>query len=69
MSVFTPSTPEQVKTFITTHIDLLKKECEVEASETSLLLSKCPPKLLEQRGLALGGLGVVGVNIGLGGKR
>jgi hypothetical protein len=32
-------------------------------------LSSCSQKLLEKKGLALGGLGVVGINIGLGGKR
>ena len=47
---------------------LLAQERTAEVSRSSLLLSNCAPKLLEQKGLSLGGLGVVGVNIGLGGK-
>ncbi|KAF8208137.1 AAA domain-containing protein [Mycena galopus ATCC 62051] len=47
---------------------LLAQERAAEVERSSLLLSNCGPKLLEQKGLSLGGLGVVGVNIGLGGK-
>ncbi|KAJ7672544.1 P-loop containing nucleoside triphosphate hydrolase protein [Mycena polygramma] len=47
---------------------LLAQERDAEVDRSSLILSNCGPKLLEQKGLALGGLGVVGVNIGLGGK-
>ncbi|KAJ6625053.1 AAA domain-containing protein [Mycena sp. CBHHK59/15] len=47
---------------------LLAQERAAEIERSSLLLSNCGPKLLEQKGLALGGLGVVGVSIGLGGK-
>ncbi|KAJ7704447.1 AAA domain-containing protein [Mycena rosella] len=47
---------------------LLAQERAAEVDRSSLLLSNCAPKLLEQKGLSLGGLGVVGVNIGLGGK-
>ncbi|KAJ6588277.1 AAA domain-containing protein [Mycena capillaripes] len=47
---------------------LLAEERAAEVDRSSLLLSNCGPKLLEQKGLALGGLGVVNVNIGLGGK-
>ncbi|KAJ7829434.1 AAA domain-containing protein [Mycena olivaceomarginata] len=47
---------------------LLSQERAAEIERSSLLLSNCGPKLLEQKGLSLGGLGVVGVNIGLGGK-
>ncbi|KAJ7201078.1 P-loop containing nucleoside triphosphate hydrolase protein, partial [Mycena pura] len=47
---------------------LLAQERAAEVDRSSLLLSNCGPKLLEQKGLALLGLGVVGVNIGLGGK-
>ncbi|KAJ7639809.1 P-loop containing nucleoside triphosphate hydrolase protein [Mycena polygramma] len=47
---------------------LLAQERAAEVDRSSLILSNCGPKLLEQKGLALGGLGVVGVNIGLGGK-
>ena len=47
---------------------LLSKEREAEIERTSLLLSNCGPKLLEQKGLSLGALGIANVNIGLGGK-
>ncbi|KAI0050286.1 P-loop containing nucleoside triphosphate hydrolase protein [Auriscalpium vulgare] len=50
------------------HRDLLAKERNAEIERSTLLLSNCGPKLLEQKGLALNGLGIVGVNIGLGGK-
>ena len=43
-----------------------KREAEVQRS--SLLLSNCGPKLLEQKGLALAGLGIASMNVGLGGK-
>lgn len=54
--------------FIERHRSLLALEREAEVERTSLLLTNCAPKLLEQRGLALGGLGVVSAGIGLGGK-
>lgn len=47
---------------------LLAQERNAEIERSSLLLSNCGPKLLEQKGLALNGLGVVSMNIGLGGK-
>ncbi|CAK5263685.1 unnamed protein product [Mycena citricolor] len=47
---------------------LLAQERAAEVERSSLLLSNCGPKLLEQKGLSLAGLGVVNVNIGLGGK-
>lgn len=57
---------------ITAFIDrqrvLLTKERLAEVERSSLLLSNCGPKLLEQKGLSLGGLGVANINIGLGGK-
>lgn len=59
---------EDLEAFINRHHKLLTKEREAEIDRSSLLLSNCGPKLLEQKGLALIGLGVVGVNIGLGGK-
>jgi hypothetical protein len=55
--------------FIARQRQLLTREREAEIERTSLLLSNCSHKLLEQKGLALGGLGVVSVEIGLGGKR
>ncbi|KAH7925357.1 P-loop containing nucleoside triphosphate hydrolase protein [Leucogyrophana mollusca] len=58
----------QLKAFIDRHRVLLAQERDAEIERSSLLLSNCGPKLLEQKGLALGGLGVVGINIGLGGK-
>lgn len=58
----------QLKSFIDRHRKLLLEERDAEIERSSLLLSNCGPKLLEQKGLALAGLGVVGVNIGLGGK-
>lgn len=58
----------QVTEFITRQRLLLSKEREAEIERSSLLLSNCGPKLLEQKGLSLGGLGIVGVNVGLGGK-
>ena len=54
--------------FIARQRVLLAKEREAEIDRTSLLLSNCGPKLLEQKGLALGGLSVSSINVGLGGK-
>ncbi|KAL6306936.1 AAA domain-containing protein [Sparassis latifolia] len=62
------STDAQLHTFISRHRLLLAKERDAEIERTSLLLSNCGPKLLEQKGLALGGLGIASMNIGLGGK-
>ncbi|KAL1691488.1 P-loop containing nucleoside triphosphate hydrolase protein [Schizophyllum commune] len=47
---------------------LLAAERQAEIERSSLLLSNCGPRLLEQKGLALLNLGVVSINIGLGGK-
>lgn len=60
--------PADIQTFIDRHRILLGKEREAEVKRSSLLLSNCGPKLLEQKGLALGGLGIASINIGLGGK-
>ena len=54
--------------FITRQRQLLQQERNAEIERSSLLLTNCGPKLREQKGLALLGLGVAGVNIGLGGK-
>lgn len=59
---------EDLEAFIKRHRELLSKEREAEAERSSLLLSNCGSKLLEQKGLALIGLGIVGMNVGLGGK-
>ncbi|KAF9515834.1 hypothetical protein BS47DRAFT_1371885 [Hydnum rufescens UP504] len=58
----------QLRAFLERQSQLLQRERTAEIERTSLLLSSCSPKLLEKKGLALGGLGVVGINIGLGGK-
>ncbi|KAG6914845.1 hypothetical protein DXG01_014977 [Tephrocybe rancida] len=58
----------QIRAFLDCQRRLLKAERDAEIERTSLLLSNCGPKLLEQKGLSLGGLGIVGINIGLGGK-
>jgi len=50
------------------HLDLLQQERNIEIEETSLLLSKCSPRLLEQKGLALLNLSVSSLSIGLGGR-
>ncbi|KAG8737654.1 hypothetical protein FRC10_007959 [Ceratobasidium sp. 414] len=47
---------------------LCQQERTAEVEQSSLLLSACSPKLLEQKGLALLGLGVSNVQVGLGGK-
>ncbi|KAL4263666.1 Coronaviruses polyprotein 1ab [Pleurotus pulmonarius] len=58
----------EIHEFIDKYRTLLLKERNEEIDRSSLLLSNCGPKLLELKGLALGGLSVVEMNIGLGGK-
>ncbi len=62
------ATDEQLNAFIARQRALLDKDRDAEIERTSLLLSNCPPKLLEQKGLCLAGLGVSSVGVGLGGK-
>ncbi|KAG6849713.1 hypothetical protein H0H93_006096 [Arthromyces matolae] len=62
------ATESQISEFLDRQRLLLKKERDAEIERSSLLLTNCGPKLLEQKGLSLGGLGVASVNIGLGGK-
>ncbi|KAH9916918.1 AAA domain-containing protein [Fomitopsis serialis] len=62
------SSDRQLRDFITRQRVLLSSERDAEVERSALLLSNCGPKLLEQKGLALGGLGVASINIGLGGK-
>lgn len=62
------SMESSLRTFVTRQHTLLSREREAEIERTSLLLTNCTPKLLEQKGLALGNLGVVSAGIGLGGK-
>ncbi|CCL99352.1 uncharacterized protein FIBRA_01370 [Fibroporia radiculosa] len=54
----------QLRAFIARHRILLNKERDEEVERSSLLLSKCGPKLLEQKGLALGALGIASLNVG-----
>jgi DNA polymerase alpha-associated DNA helicase A len=58
-----------LKLFIARQLLLLSREKDAEVERTSLLISNCSHKILERRGLALGGLGVASVAIGLGGRR
>jgi len=63
------ATADQLTAFIKRQRDLLVHERDAEIEQSALLLTNCGPKLLEQKGLAILGLGVVSINIGLGGKR
>ena len=58
----------ELQRFIDRKRNLLAKEREAKVERSSLLLSNCGPKILEQKGLSLGGLGVIGMHVGLGGK-
>ncbi|KAF8336585.1 P-loop containing nucleoside triphosphate hydrolase protein [Cantharellus anzutake] len=62
------STNDLLKAFFDRQKELLEKERKAEVDRNALLVSACSPKLLESRGLALTGLGVVEISIGLGGK-
>ncbi|CAE6428981.1 unnamed protein product [Rhizoctonia solani] len=62
------ATSNDVEQFLSRMRALCLKERMAEVEQSSLLLSACSPKLLEQKGLALLGLGVSNVQIGLGGK-
>ncbi|KAI0748127.1 P-loop containing nucleoside triphosphate hydrolase protein [Daedaleopsis nitida] len=62
------ATEEQLRAFIARQHQLLDRERDAEIERTSLLLSNCPPKLLEQKGLCLAGLGISSIGVGLGGK-
>ena len=63
------ATTDQLAAFINRHRGLLARERDAEIEQSALLLTACGPKLLEQKGLAILGLGIVSINIGLGGKR
>ena len=63
------ATTDQLAAFIDRQRDLIIRERDAEIEQSALLLTNCGPKLLEQKGLAILGLGVAGINIGLGGKR
>ena len=62
------SNEQQLAAFIARQRLLLSREREEEITRGSLLLTNCGTKLLEQKGLALTGLSVVDIKIGLGGK-
>jgi DNA polymerase alpha-associated DNA helicase A len=59
---------DQFGAFLHKQRDLLNRERNAEIEQSALLLTNCGPKLLEQKGLAILGLGVVSINTGLGGK-
>lgn len=63
------STEGRLKAFFEKQKAQLESERKADVERASLLVSACSPKLLESKGLAVIGLGVVGVTIGLGGKR
>lgn len=67
LDVQSPS-KEDLEAFLSRHQHLLELERQEEEEQTRLLNSNCSPKLLEKRGLALGGLGVSSISVGLGGK-
>ena len=62
------STDKQLQAFIFRTRLLLARERDAEIKRSALLLTNCGQKVLEQKGLALGALGVAAVNVGLGGK-
>jgi DNA polymerase alpha-associated DNA helicase A len=66
-----PTSPSasDLTAFFDRHEHLLSLERSADEEQTRLLNSNCSPRLLEQRGLTLGGLGVGSINIGLGGKK
>ncbi|PWZ03122.1 P-loop containing nucleoside triphosphate hydrolase protein [Testicularia cyperi] len=65
-----PQSPSSavLKQWLQRQLQLLEQEREEELSQSRLLLSKTAPKVLERNGLALLGLGVASVRIGLGAK-
>ncbi|ESK98017.1 dna helicase [Moniliophthora roreri MCA 2997] len=66
MSDTSPSS--SLTAFIARQRELLASERLADLNRSKLLLTNCPPRVLEQKGLALLGLGIVNVSIGLGGK-
>jgi DNA polymerase alpha-associated DNA helicase A len=63
------ATADQLAAFIKRQRALLNRERNAEIEQSALLLTNCGPKLLEQKGLAILGLGIASINVGLGGKR
>lgn len=62
------ATPSDLERFLARTRDLLAAERAADAERGALLLSSCSPRELERAGLALGGLSVASLSIGLGGK-
>lgn len=62
------STLSPAEAHIQRTLELLAFERDTDLAQTSLLVSKCSPKLLESRGLAILNLQACNVSIGLGGK-
>ncbi|KAK1222273.1 hypothetical protein PQX77_014906 [Marasmius sp. AFHP31] len=58
----------ELSAFISRQRHLLALERAADLDRSRLLLTKCPPKQLERNGLALLGLTVSNVEVGLGGK-
>lgn len=54
--------------FVERTLALLAFERDVDLAQTSLLASKCSPKLLQSKGLALLSLAPSSISVGLGGK-
>lgn len=63
-----PPSEGDLDAFLSRHQALLQAERDEEEEQTRLLNTNCSPKLLEQKGLALSGLGVSSISVGLGGK-
>ena len=63
------ATADQLTAFIKRQHGLFTRGRDAEIEQSALLLTNCGPKLLEQKGLAILGVGIASINIGLGGKR
>ncbi|KAH8112236.1 P-loop containing nucleoside triphosphate hydrolase protein [Phellopilus nigrolimitatus] len=57
-----------IASFFDRHLGLLQDERNAEIDENTLLRSKCSPKLLEQKGLALLNLSIANIHVGMGGR-
>jgi DNA polymerase alpha-associated DNA helicase A len=67
-AAFTPATPAELRRFVDRQKALLAAERAADAERAALLLTRASPRALEDKGLAIGALGVAGVGVGLGGK-
>lgn len=66
-SVPAPSANE-VRAWLARQRELIARERAEEREQSALLLSRCPPRLLERNGLALLALGAASVRVGQGAK-